>query len=60
MIPESFVERYSGKVVTMFGVPVEELSRDELIASLHMMLEERDAALAENRRRLDFMLSMRK
>ena len=56
-IPRSFTEKYlkKSKDCRFFGVPIEELTRDELIACAVAGWEKESEARAEGLRMVDFM-----
>ena len=58
MIPETFVKEYLEKAegCTLFGTPIKDLSRDELIACVIMGWEGEAAARKDSKRSMDFML----
>jgi hypothetical protein len=56
-LPDGFVEKYLAKAkrCTMFGVPIEELSREELIAACLCGWEMHSKALEEHDRQEKFL-----
>ena len=60
VIPKDFVDEYlkKAKGSTFFGVPIENLSRDELIACLAVAGEEITSKREQSSRERDFMLSL--
>lgn len=61
-LPEHFVTQHlnDGMTMMMFGVPVEELSRDELIASLSFAMKQVTEARESHSRSLRFFESCRR
>jgi len=62
MIPKSFTDRYTEKAkgCRMFGVPLEELSREELMACVVAGWESEKLAIEEGSRQRKFLLSLRR
>jgi hypothetical protein len=61
-IPKSFVERNleKAKGSQFFGVPIDEMTRDELIACCVAGWQGQDEQRKEHARRLDFLGSLRR
>ena len=61
MIPKEFVERNlkKAKGACFLGTPIEELTRDELIACAVLGWEAEQEALKENERQRDFLLPIK-
>lgn len=63
MIPKTFIDEYlqkKDKIVTFLGVPLEKLSRDELMACAICGWEEAKSARKESAKERDFLLSLMK
>ena len=62
MIPKKFTDRYleKAKDCSMFGVPLEELSREELIACVVAGFEREKSAIKRGAQQRDFLLSLRR
>ena len=61
MIPKEFVERNlkKAKGACFLGTPIEELTRDELIACAVLEWEAEQDSLRENERQRDFLLAIK-
>ena len=62
MLPQKFVNRYLEKAegARVFGYPLKELSREELIAMVCFYYEQEQNAIKESKRQRDFLLSLHK
>lgn len=60
MIPKSFVDENlaEAKGCSFFGVPIENLSRDELVACAVVGWKAKEANVIESARQRDFLLSL--
>ena len=60
-LPKAFVERNLEKVegATMFGVPIEDLTREELIACVIAGFDAQKQAIAEGSRQREFLIGLR-
>ena len=60
MLPDDFVERYinKGKKSKLFGVDIEELNRDELLAAIGFAGEEINRLRKETSESLSFLSGM--
>ena len=58
MIPKDFVDKYleKAKGSTFFGHPIEELSRNELMACVIMCNEQHQQQIESSKRERDFMM----
>lgn len=61
-LPESFIEQYKPKAdgTTVFGVPLLELSREELLAVVGYIGHEAEQTKQRYRRHDDFMAAVRR
>lgn len=60
-LPKNFVERNLKKAdgAMMFGVPIDELTRDELVACVVAGFEAEKRAITEGARQRDFLMGLR-
>ncbi len=62
MIPKQFVDRYLKEAsgATFFGMPINELSRDELIAMAISGWKAEREAIKDSQRSIKFLMDLRK
>ncbi len=62
MLPQNFIDTHKSKIKgsRMFGIPIEELSKEELMVSLICMGEMYTKALESNIRDMRFMSDLHK